>query len=181
MNQQKSNCFKFKKLHFAITFLVLSTLLVIVPGCGYRIGTLLPDDIDSVAVPLVVNLTREPRIENIITDAIIEQLQLDGTLRLADKTTADSILEAEIINYSRDALRYRDEERATAREYRLNLGLRIVLRNQRTNKIIMQDIHVRGEANFTVSGDLRESERLALPLAAEDLARDVVERMVEGW
>ena len=57
-------------------------LAVALTGCaGYRLGTMLPPDIQSVAVPTFINRTSEPLLESETTRAAIREFQQDGSLR----------------------------------------------------------------------------------------------------
>ena len=53
-------------------------------GCaGYQLGSMLPPDIKTVHVPNFTNKTQEPFIVTETTKAVLEELQLDGSLELA--------------------------------------------------------------------------------------------------
>ena len=68
-------------------------------------------DVHLVAVPTFENKTLLPRIEALVTDSVIKQLQQDGIYKVADKGDADAVLKAEItaVNHTR-----RDRSLATS-------------------------------------------------------------------
>lgn len=163
------------------TCLPVVAALLMVSGCGYRVGTLLPPSIQTVHVPLFANETDEPRIEVEVDNAILRRIQEDGTLRLAGADSADIVVEGRIISYRRDPLRFDRNNPAATEEYRLRIAARMTVRDRRSNTVIASFPWVEGSADFEVAGDLKTSERRVVPLAAQDLARDIVERIVEGW
>ena len=58
-------------------------------------------DVHGIAVPTFENKTLLPRVEVLVTDSVIKQLQQDGTYRIADEGNADAVLKAEISEISR--------------------------------------------------------------------------------
>lgn len=168
------------KIH---TLLGLLLGAVLFSGCaGYRLGSMLPTDIKTVYVPTVVNNTSEPRIETDVTGAIISQIQMDGSLRIAaDAERADSILEVVLTRFWLDPVAYVSGESSTANEYRMNISASFVLRSTTDNAILAESLRVTGWADFDRVGDMTSSKNVALRPAANDLGRRIVERMVEYW
>jgi len=71
--------------------LLLLALLLSASGCvQYRLSSMLPPDVRTVYMPTCDNQTREPLIEQDVTQAILSQIQMDGSLRLAPADTADT-------------------------------------------------------------------------------------------
>ncbi|MFO7871680.1 MAG: LptE family protein [Kiritimatiellia bacterium] len=157
---------------------ILAALLC---GCaGYRLGSSLPPGIRSVYVPAFINESGEPLLETGTTAAVIEELHRDGTLEIKSSSEADAVLKVTLADYRLVPLRYEDERPKTAEEYRAVITARMNLKNRKTGRLLY-DTSVSGETTFTVSGDLRSAKRAALPGAAEDLARKIVDKTVEYW
>jgi len=151
-----------------------------IPGCGYRIGNINPDDpIKRLAVPTFQNSSTEPGIQTRATSAIITQFQIDGAYQIVEPAQADAVLHGNIIGYNRNALRFSSND--VTREYRLTIGASLKLVEARTGKLIWSATRVEGETTFFINVALPEDERRARPDALEDLARHVVERTVERW
>ena len=75
----------------------LALICLSLPGCaGYRLGPVQPhfmEGIHSIAVPTFRNETLIPNIEVLCTDALVRQLQLDGTYKVAGSLDdADAVL-----------------------------------------------------------------------------------------
>jgi len=157
-------------------------LAALLTGCaGYRVGSLLPPDIQTVAVPTFTNTTQEPLLENVVTDAVVRELQTEGTLRIAPESQADCVLRGTITGYQLVPLRYSRSDRAVPSEYRAVITAGFVLENTRTGAEITARPMLYGEYDFPIGADLITSETRAKPGAALDLAHDIVESVVEAW
>ena len=164
------------------TFLLalFGTAALCLAGCGYRLGSVIPDDpIKTIYIPNVKNETSEPGIEARATNKIVTAFQIDGTYTVVDERDADAILEIVLTSYNRSALRY--DKLDVTREYRLTIGSELFLRDAKSGKVIWHAKRVEGENSFFVTVSLPQSERLARPLALEDLAHHIVERVTERW
>ncbi len=163
-------------------FLALVLLAVLLHGCaGYRLGSSLPGNIKSVYVKTFVNECGEPELESVTTSATIAEFQKDGTLSIAGAKTADAVLIARLTDYSLKTLRYSQDNTTEPSEYRLTITAGIILSNRATEKVILEYPTVIGKSTFELEDDLATAKANALPEAANDLAHDIVERVVEGW
>ncbi len=148
---------------------------------GYKLGSMLPPDIQTVYVPTFINKTKEPLIEIDTTQKAIQEIQRDGSLKVASKESADAILQVTLTDYSLTPVRYDTQHTTQTKEYRLWLTANLVLKRAKDDKVIVDRPMVRGQAVFEVLGDLTSSKLIALPLAAQDLARNVIATCVEEW
>lgn len=162
--------------------LVVATMLaaaVVLGGCGgYRVGALLPEHIKTIGVPVFVNETSEPNLEVETTNAVINALATDGTLRKVPEAEADVVLTVRIINYQRKPIRYTGATRPT--EYRITVTVLATLHDTHEATDLWANDRLSGNAEFLVGASLPESERRARPEAYDDLAHDIVEHIVEG-
>lgn len=169
--------------------LILACLMM--TGCGYRMGSILPVNIKTITVPVFVNKTEEPGIEVSVTNQIINQFQIDGTLSIVGEE-ADVRLDGEIVEYRREPLRFSGKDFKDVTEYRLRIITRLTLLDLRTGQPMWKDRMIEGETTYVSSGSFTEVERTAigtlteeeksqLPTLQEDLAHNVVESVVEGW
>jgi hypothetical protein len=120
----------------------------------------------------------KPDLEVTLRDAIVERIFLDGHLKVSSKNTADAILEGEILEYRKDPLRYQNED---VREYRISLLSNFRLINSRDSEILIEEKGIIGDTTYFTTGSLQKSETEALKAAASDLARRIVNRIVENW
>ena len=65
-------------------------------GCaGYQLGELKPGTylgIEKIHVPPFKNLTLEPRLSSLVTNAVLTELQADGTYQAATRENCDAVL-----------------------------------------------------------------------------------------
>ncbi len=161
-------------------------------GCAYTTKSQLPEHIRSVHVATIKNsidLSAEvsdrdhfrvyrPGVEVDLTNAVINRYIFDGNLRVASPEKADALIEATLLDYRRDPLRYTDND--DVQESRLSISLSVKMTDVKSQKIIWQDT-VTGDAAFYLSGSKAASEDEAAARAVEDTARRVVEKTFEIW
>ncbi len=162
----------------------LSAVFLLLTGClGYHVGPVKPSvlqDIHVIAVPTFENKTLLPRIEALITDSVVKQLQQDGTYRIANENNADAILKAEITDISRTPARSVRGNVLATTEFNLTMHVKYKLETP-SGTVLMPSAEVVGTTSFFVGGDVTTDERQALPLAAEELATHLVTQLSEGW
>lgn len=163
----------------------LATLFCLaLSGClGYHVGPVKPyylRDVHRIAVPTFRNKTLLPRIEVLVTDTVIKQLQQDGTFQVTSEDKADATLTGEISHIRRVPARsVRGNVLATS-EFSLALSVRYALTGKNGEQLAPPNEAV-GTTSFFVSSDVTTDERQALPLATEDLATRLVSQLSEGW
>ena len=163
--------------------LLLSTLLLAFCGCaGYRLGptngTVAGDQ--SVQVTPFANQTLEPRLGDAVTAALRRSLQHDGTYRLATRDQADIIVSGVITRYDRHELSLQPNDVLTARDYRVNATVQVTARETSTGRVLFRDKEVKGYTLIRIGSDLTSTERQAIPLLAEELAKSVTALLVDG-
>jgi Lipopolysaccharide-assembly len=153
-------------------------------GClGYHVGPVKPyylRDVHTIAIPTFKNRTLVPRIEVLVTDTVIKQLQQDGTFQITNEDKADATLSGEIARITRAPARSVRGNVLATTEFNLALVVRYSLTG-RDGKQLVAPNDVVGTTSFFVSSDVTSDERQALPLATEDLANRLVTQVSEGW
>lgn len=153
-------------------------------GClGYHVGPVKPyylRDVHTIAVPTFKNRTLVPRIEVLVTDTVIKQLQQDGTFQITNGDKADATLSGEISRVSRTPARSVRGNVLATTEFSLALGVKYTLTKRDGTEVVGGGQAV-GTTSFFVSSDVTTDERQALPLATEDLATRLVSQLSEGW
>ncbi len=168
-----------REMYDAVITAVLCGLVV--SGCaGYRLGSSLPSDMRSIFVPTFANETEEPLIEIEATSATIAEFQRDGTLRIENEETADLVLDCKLVSVTLDPLRYSETDKSRPNEYRLTLNASFILKRGGTGEVVSRQ-SVCGESTFVFSGNLAGSKKSAIPEASRDLAKRIVESVVETW
>lgn len=162
--------------------LFLSVLLVL-SGCGYKLGEIRPTamrSVRSLAVPTFKNNTYESRIEVLFADTLVKKLQQDGTYRIVNTPQADAIVNCTIEKIDRGSLRSVQSNVLATSEFSLIVTARYEVVDQRTGIILMQGT-AQGRTSFFSGNDLQTLERQGLSNAADDLALNLAIRLAEGW
>lgn len=173
----------------------------VLAGCaGYQVGAIKPTPMASVntlAVPTFRNETLEPRVEVLLANTLIKQIQQDGTYKIADEKSADAIVECTLEELERKPERSVRGDTLATREYELELRIRYRVIDTKTGRELMAR-SVTGQTSFFANAtarrdadgqiraeistaDVLQDERQALPLAMEDAAVRLVAQISEGW
>jgi hypothetical protein len=172
------------RILISLVLLITATSVLVGNSCGpYTFTPNLPGYIKTVAIPLFKNpRTFKYGAERVITDAVIDEFIADGTLDVVDEYDADSKLIGEIVSYKKEALSYDVHE--LVQEYNLAVVVSITFQDARSGEVIWQEKSMyEAVSYFTVetSKGPAETEDEALERLAEELARKIVNRTMQGW
>jgi hypothetical protein len=133
----------------------------------------------SVQIDSFANQTLEPRLSDALSVSLRKNLQKDGTYRLNTSSDGDIILSGRIIRYERNQLSFQPTDILTPRQYRIIITVLVTARERVSGKVLMNR-QVSGQSTLFVGADLTSAERQALPLVADDLARNITGFLVDG-
>lgn len=183
----------------------LATLVF--PGCaGYQLGSKASKpsayaNVEKLYVPTFKNETLEPRLNVLVTNAIISALQQDGTYEITTKEEADAILVGSIRQIRRFQQRSTQTEVLQSRELLETIQIDFHLEDPVTGKDLAtvtafgldavngiagtgprpRSGNVTGQTTVFLDRNFELSERQALSLAAQDAAEQIVSQITEGW
>ncbi len=167
----------------ALGVLSLAGLLA---GCGYTNKTTLPREIRTIVVPTFedripqeVEFTHQAGLPVDVTNAVIDRLLFDGNLRVVDEKDADVTLVGKIIRFDQEPTRFNEQERVE--EYRLIITARVTLLDNRTQKPLWIEPNLSGDIEFFLEGSRAMGQRRAVEDAIKEIARNIVDRIVEDW
>ena len=165
------------------SLLCLSFLLL---GCAnYKMGNPKGAGLTNIRVlyvPTAQNETDETAVPGTVTNAILQELDRDGTYRHARKDECDAILEVTVKRIERTAIRQSTEQFLTTLQFQLILALEYRVYDVKAKKEVLPKSIVSGTTTFFVQGDQTESQRQALPLAAQNAAQNLVNVLANrGW
>ena len=160
---------------------VLLSMLLFTSCAGYHLGPAygLEAGSKSVQVNPFVNQTLQPRLTDAVTSQMRKQLQRDGTYKLVSDGEADIVLSGALTSYQRLEVTLASTDVLTVRDFRLSLTAHVTARERSTGKEIL-DQAVTGYTLIRVGADLPSAERQAMPLLANDLAKNVTALLAEG-
>lgn len=162
-------------------------------GCGYTTRSLISEKYKTIhIVPFVnkIDLTLDsnsnnkyrvyrPMLETEVTRVVINRLLYDGNVKPVAQDLADLVLKGELVEFRRDALRYTDSDEVE--EYRINIVVNMSLWDKKNDKLVWEENNFTGYDSYFVFGAQAKSEDRAVQDALNDLARRIVERVVEQW
>ena len=154
----------------------LLVLALLVGGCGYTMGGNLPPHIKTIAVPMFRNLTQQPTIEDVMTQAVVSAFANTGRLKVVSLAQADSILEGEVVEYNVESIAF--DTSINAQVYRLRVRLNIQFRDVRNNTMLWKQDGLEERSDFRAWGDVAQTisqERIgASNQAAVEIGRRIV-------
>lgn len=133
----------------------------------------------SIQVSLFQNETFQPRVTEAVGTSIRRMIQRDGTYRLATSSDGDLVMTGKITEFDRGALSFQPADVLTVRDYNLMLRAEIVVTERATGVTVLKTV-VFGKTIVRAGSDLSSAERQAVPLLAEDLARNITSQLVDG-
>ncbi len=173
-------------MKYRIIFIAVLCSLT-VSGCGYTLvgqGNL-PEHIKTIAIPVFKNNTLEEGVEEVITNAVIEEFVSGGKLRLVSESKADAVLTGIIKTYkNKEAVTYDDQNNVSS--YKLTVTVDIELRDLIEDTIIWETEALSENADYRGGNDVgpteeKDNENEALRELAEELAGKIRTLATEGF
>jgi hypothetical protein len=133
----------------------------------------------SISVEPFKNDTMEPRVTDYVNLELRKRVQQDGTFRLETQGEGDIIVKGRITKFDRSALAFNPTDVVTPQDYTLIMVAEVTAIERSTGKTNLNHL-VSGRTTIRVGSDLASAERQAIPLLAEDLARNAVANLADG-
>jgi len=159
------------------SFVILLLPLLLV-GCGYSSKPLYRQSISTVAVPVFSNKTYRREWEMRLTEALDKQIESRTPYKIADKSTADSVITGTIVDIHEDVLTRRTGFNLP-RETQLTVVIDFVWKDARSGRIIVE----RKNFNRSATEIPQTGERVtdAEQSAVERLAAAIVDQLQTDW
>jgi hypothetical protein len=159
-------------------FIVLCSLLIFYSGCAYSFsGSSVPPHLKTVAIPLFEDQSGfgEPGLRENFTKRLIDLFINDNSLEVADRNTADSILEGSILTVADAPSVIAPGEQVSKR--RINVTVHVVFQDLKLRKKVWEkDFSNWGEYSMGV-----ELRTVALTQALNKVTEDILIETVSGW
>ena len=165
---------------------LLSLVLCSVAACGYRLagkGTILPDHVHRIAVPLFKNETRQPDIAQRITEAVADEfIRRGGYTTTSSPENAEALLTGTVTVYRRHPVGVRTDGRAS--RYEIEIQVHAELQDLVNDVTLWKDDHFVFRDQYEVDSNESESfdeSIVAIEEISRDFARTVVATIMEGF
>lgn len=172
-----------KKKQILIVF--LTALALGSSACGYRIRSsvgALPDGIISIGVPAFENTTNEFKVEQILTDAVIRELNRRTRARVVSANSGvDAVLQGEIRSVNSSAVTFGSRSFGSAYLVRVDVGVKLV--RLRDSSVVWQNKKFIFRERYTLNSDIRDffdEKNPALKRLAESFAASLVGEILES-
>lgn len=110
-----------------------------VSSCGYRLGGVKPDNMKNMntfAVEMFENNTVQPNVGMLMTTAMANTLQSDGTYRMAPRNEADFIVKGVVTDIERKSLITNTEDTYISREIGLTVNVDYEIIDRKAGRVI---------------------------------------------
>lgn len=192
---------------FFSVFAFSALIALFTTGCQYELGDVKPSSyagVNNLHVPIFKNQTLEPRLSSLVTNAVLKEIQVDGTYKVTSKAKCDAVLVGRIHEIRKRQLRSVRNDTLESQELKLFLYIDFYLADPNSGRRIestaVEGSHfgksmeiegekviearqgrVIGETIQFVDRSYQVGERNALSFAAQDLARKLVSQLSNGW
>ena len=100
-------------------------------------------------------------------------------MRLATREEGDVVVRGTFVTYDRLGLSYEPTDVITIRDFDLVVTAKVTAIERSTGKVLFERDFA-GRSTVRAGTDLTSAERQALPLLAQDLARNIAVALIEG-
>ena len=155
--------------------------LLLLPACMpelYHMGGLKPaamQEMQTFCVQMFENHSTQPEAGMMLTTALTDAMQRDGTYRLASSEQADFILFGEVTHISRESLLTDPKDTYLSREVGINVHVRYTVRNGHTGATIMERTVTGQGSYFGDTGNVQSAVSSALSAATRRAAENITD------
>lgn len=153
-------------------------LLLLFTNCGfYSLKGSLPPHLKTVAIPLFENRTAEFGISEELTDYVIDEFTRDGSLKIADRSSSDVLVEGTIVTISDRAGAFDTQEQVQ------DIKVYFTVRVECTDLVKRQTMW---EERITQFGSYDPAEgpagrSVAYQEAFEKIGQEILNKTVSNW
>ena len=164
----------------ALVLLYVFALCFSLCGCaGYSNESLYPDDVSSVCLEMFDNQSFRRGVEFELSDALAKRIEVDTPYKIvSDSDRADSVISGQIVSIGELALST-DPEIGTILEKEVEVRAVVNWKNLKTGQLMMDHLSVSASASYSIYQ--QQDFKYASTLAANNLARKIVELMERNW
>jgi len=164
----------------ALMFLCACVLCFGLCGCdGYSNDSLYPDDVGSVCLKMFDNQSFRRGVEFELSDALAKRIEVDTPYKIvSDSDRADSEISGQIVSIGELALST-DPKVGRILEKEVEVRAVVNWKNLKTGQLMIDHLSVSASASY--SAYQQQDFKYASNLAANNLARKIVELMERKW
>lgn len=180
----KDNRFSTVRCTFAAVCSCIVMLSILgLSGCagldGYSNQSLFPQEIDTVYLEMFDNQSFRRGAEYELTDALSKRIEVETPYKIvSSRDRADTIMSGQIVSIGETALST-ERETGLILEKEVELTALVDWKNLKTGELLIDNLSISATASY--SEYQQQDIKYASNLAANNLARKIVERMEVKW
>ncbi len=161
---------------------ICTVLLLWAAGCAsYRVGSAVPEELRTIAVPVFENASGFPEIDATVTQYVLREFQREGTFKIASLEDASVKLLGKLVKSDLQSLNYDRSFGSRTSEYRYALVAEITLVERGTGKLLIDGLPVKANTTFLTHGDMLTGMQDAGPRIAKELSRAIADAVLAHW
>lgn len=170
----RNDCRNIGKRMSLLLFCLLSFAFLLISDCGYSTKSLLPGYMRKVHIALFQNRTLKPGIDEVATESTIEAFRSGSNLVISDLTSADIVIEGEVIGYARDPHTYTSDQ--TIIDYKITVKF-----SARCVDKVKNEVFWEGTVSDWSTYAPDEDEDEAIDRATRKTADNLVNAILTNW
>ena len=167
---------------FFLSIVALTALML--PGCGYHLGSIAHPQIKTVAIAEVKNETYEVLAASLLRSILAERFQFDNSLKLVSMEKADCVVYARVIGVNNSSISYRTFNKAEnyrPNDYRLTVGVEFTVLMPGKPAPLVRKRVVSGSCLYNFTHDPAIGRENALRQCMLRVADAIVSATTEAW
>lgn len=156
----------------------LTTLFFIAQACGYySFKGALPSHLKSIAIPIFVDRSAYPGVQEKMTDSVTNAFISDNTLKLVDESKADVLLNGTIQSVEQKVAAVETGE--TVSEYQMYVSVKVVCEDIKQSKKMYDKVFREYGTMSSQAG--QEEKDQAIDDAIALITDDIINTTLSGW
>ena len=170
-----------RKFYLINLVLLFTIILITGVGCSYSFtGASVPPHLNTIAIPISIDRSGsgEPSLSEDFTNELINKFLSDNTLQVAQKATADALLECTILSLNDNPQVLSGTENIQVR--RVTINTKVVYRDLVKKKNIF-DKTFTNYGDYENSVDITSAREEAISTAIDKITEDILLGVVSNW
>ncbi len=154
--------------------------VLLLSGCGYHLGGLRCkplQNMDTFCVNMFANHTTQPKVAMQLTTALADNLQRDGSFRMASPSECDFKIDGTVTRIQRESLIADWRDSYVSTEIGLTVYVDYVVTSGHDGKVLLRGSTHADSSYFNNSGNVQSAVDSALSYATRKAAENIVYRL----
>jgi hypothetical protein len=163
-----------------LTTIGLGLVCMAMTACGYSHQSMFPATVSTVAVPIFENRTFYREMEFSLTEALIKEIERRTPYKVADRGSADTIIEGTIVSVTQRRLS-RESVGGLVQELEIRMLVDFEWKSLRTSEVLRQRKGFETVARYVPTAPVGETLDIGRTEAVQRMADDLVSEMRSDW